>query len=374
MQPKFKKGDEVQSASDPSRIGTVVEINEVHAGVQWYRVNFGSAGRPKMPEPDLRPFIPDRSPGDNLVQGNIDGYQEFQRLITYQRLLREHPLRNNIYAFNASRTRLYHYQFKPLLKFLDSPKSRLLIADEVGLGKTIEAGLILTELRARQTVDRVLVVCPANLTDKWRMELRNRFGEEFRIMKAQAFREFLRDYEEYPVGTRLNGITSIETIRSKRILEELEALTPNFDLVIVDEAHHMRNFGRKQRKAGVVLNAGAESMLFLTATPIQLGNQDLFSLLNILDEEEFPDQYTAELRFQQNEPIIKAQTCVSQFPPKFSAAITFLKSIEEPALTRKKPEYQELLSKLEHAQKEEQDDDRLRRTILESQSLLGVKL
>src|SRR6267142_2107942 len=84
-------------------------------------------------------------------------------------------------ALKASRTRFYPYQFKPLIKFLDSPDHRLLICDEVGLGKTIEAGLILTELRARQTIRRVLVVCPSNLTGKWKLELRLRFGDEFRI-------------------------------------------------------------------------------------------------------------------------------------------------------------------------------------------------
>ena len=183
---KFKPGDEVQCISDPSRIGVVVEICELHAGVQWYRVNFGAGDRPKMPEPDLRPFVPTDKPCDNLISGKIDGYREFQRLITHQRLLRDHPLRNNIYAFNASRTRFYPYQFKPLIKFLDSPKNRLLIADEVGLGKTIEAGLIMTELMARQTVQRVLIVCPANLTVKWQLELKKRFGEEFEILSMQG--------------------------------------------------------------------------------------------------------------------------------------------------------------------------------------------
>jgi hypothetical protein len=88
---KFEPGDEVQSISDPSRIGVVVEICELHAGVQWYRVNFGAGDRPKMPEPDLRPFVPTDKPCDNLIGGNIDGYREFQRLITQQRLLRDHP-------------------------------------------------------------------------------------------------------------------------------------------------------------------------------------------------------------------------------------------------------------------------------------------
>ena len=107
MSPKYKIGDEVQCVSDPSRIGTVVEICANHAGMQWYRVNFGASGRPKMSEVGLRPFIDTDKPFDNLLKGNIDGYQEFQRLMTYQRLLRDHPLKNNIYAFNASRTRFF---------------------------------------------------------------------------------------------------------------------------------------------------------------------------------------------------------------------------------------------------------------------------
>src|SRR5262249_19505057 len=149
------------------------------------------------------------------------------------------------YAFNASRTRFYPYQFKPLIKFLDSPDHRLMICDEVGLGKTIEAGLILTELRARQTIRRVLVVCPANLGPKWKLELKQRFGEDFDILAAPEFLEYLEEYESDPDRSVLNGIVSIESARQERILERLEYLSPQFDLVIVDEAHHLRNSGTK---------------------------------------------------------------------------------------------------------------------------------
>ena len=176
----FKEGDKVQSKSDPSKVGLIEELGPIHAGLQYYTVFWGGIeGSTTVPEIDLQLYHPAKTPVDNLLNGNIAGYREFLRLITYLKLTRDYPLRNNIYAFNASRTRFYPYQFKPLIKFLDSPSQRLLICDEVGLGKTIEAGLILTELRARQTVDRVLVICPANLTAKWKLELRNRFGEDF---------------------------------------------------------------------------------------------------------------------------------------------------------------------------------------------------
>jgi superfamily II DNA or RNA helicase len=367
MSPKFKIGDEVQSVSDPNRIGTVVEICELHNDIQYYRVNFGPLGRPKKPEIDLRPYIPANDPCTNLINGNIDGYKEFQRLITYQRLLRDYPLRNNIYAFNASRTRFYPYQFKPLIKFLDSPKHRLLIADEVGLGKTIEAGLILTEVRARQTVQRVLVVCPANLTDKWRMELRRRFGEDFQILNTHKFNDFLKEYEESPQDINLNGIISLESIRKQQMLEQIEALAPNFNLVIVDEAHHMRNFGRKQRRAGVLLNRCADAMLFLTATPIHLGNEDLFSLLNILDDEEFPDLYTVDLRFRANEPIVKAQICMGQIPSNSEKAIELLNPISESPWIKKNPLYSEIMERLGAINSGDYERGEGRRLILQTQ-------
>jgi hypothetical protein len=149
----YSKGDEVRSRSHQG-VGIIKAIGPVHAGLQYYAVFWGGTDGTKMvPEIDLELAGSEEKPSDNFIKGRLGGYRDFQRLITHQRLSRSVPLRNNIYAFNASRTRFYPYQFKPLIKFLDSPQHRLLICDEVGLGKTIEAGLILTELRARQTSD-----------------------------------------------------------------------------------------------------------------------------------------------------------------------------------------------------------------------------
>lgn len=371
MSPLYKPGDRVQSISEPGREGVIIEVCEVHVGIQWYRVFFGPSGTAKMPEPDLREFVAGRKPCENLIYGNIDGYEEFQRLITYQRLIRSHPLRNNIYAFNASRTRFYPYQFKPLFKFLDSPKHRLLVADEVGLGKTIEAGLIMTELRARQTVTRVMVVCPSSLTEKWQLELKRRFGEEFKVLSAKNFFEFLEEFEDYPHETRLNGIVSYETLRAKRVLERFDALAPNFDLVIADEAHWMRNFGTKQRQAGVLLSANSDAMVFLTATPIHLGSENLFSLLNLLDDDEFPDPHTAERRFFYNQPIVKAQICIAQIPPNISGARQLLQSEDVPDRIKQTPEYSETLADLNEIAAPTQDRGFDRQLLLKAQRGVG---
>lgn len=344
----FDIGSEVQSKRDPNKRGLIKSLGSVHAGLQYYVVFWGGiAGTKTVSEQDLQLYQATNTPEENLLNGNLAGYQDFQRLMTLQRLKRRHPLRNNIYAFNASRTRFYPYQFKPLIKFLDSPHHRLLICDEVGLGKTIEAGLILTELRARQSIKRVLVVCPANLRFKWKKELGDRFGEKFTIYESVSkFIDYLDEYEEKLDQAEINGIISFESIRNNRVLEQFEPLVPDFDLVIVDEAHHMRNPGRKQHKIGLLLSHSATAMIMLTATPVQLGLKNLYSLLNILDGEDFPDWSTTETRFRQNEPIVEAQICIGQIPPSFSDAATLIQRAGDSPWVKHHPLYPDILNRL----------------------------
>jgi superfamily II DNA or RNA helicase len=320
----------------------------MHAGIQFYSVFWrGPAGTKTVAEQDLVAFAESPSPTACLVSGQILGYQEFQRVITYHRLHREHPLRNNIFAFNASRTRFFPYQFKPLVKFLDSPGHRLLVCDEVGLGKTIEAGLILVEMRARQDVSTALVVCPAGLREKWKLELRRRFGEDFRILSAKDVKDFLDEYEETPDRITLNGITSYETLRSPTILARLEDMLPSLDLVIADEAHHMRNFGVRTRRAGVALAANAGAVILLTATPVHLGDENLFSLLNLLDEEDFPDLGLARQRFQQNEPLVRAQRLLTRVPPAAKEALDALREAAKSPWLQQAPSLSRVMSSLE---------------------------
>ena len=364
---KFAVGDEVQSIRDSSRIGVVVALGVCHAGVQYYQVNWGGGVRETVGELDLRGYVASADPHETLAGDKLGGYQDFQRSITYYRLLRDEPLRNNVYAFNASRTRFFPYQYKPLLKFLESPNHRLLIADEVGLGKTIEAGLILTELSARQTIDRVLVVCPANLRPKWRRELEQRFGEDFRILRGPDLRELLDQFEETPDRVKIRGIASLESLRTASVLERLEALLPDFDLVIVDEGHHMRNFGTLQRRAGVALSRGAAGMLLLTATPIHLGNENLFSLLNLLDEDGFPDSHTVDSRLRANEPIVRAQTCMAQLPPLAEEAEALLKDAARTTDIRNHPAWEEAQSKLQELKGPDVSRGEQRRLVLDIQ-------
>jgi len=214
---------------------------------------------------------------------------------------------NTLYSFRATRTTFRPYQFKPVLKLLQTGKARLLIADEVGLGKTIEAGLIWTELEARGEADRVLVVCPSSLVGKWKEEMEERFEFELTELDSVGLKSFLARHQQNRLPARQAYICSLERLRSWDGLEYLQKVPPEFDLVIVDEAHAMRNQDTKSYMLGTELADWAANLVFLTATPINLGEQDLLTLLELLVPEDFDGMLDLQLRLEPNR-IINAVT------------------------------------------------------------------
>ncbi|KRC92585.1 hypothetical protein ASE25_04465 [Terrabacter sp. Root85] len=223
-----------------------------------------------------------------------------------------HPLSDVLYSFNSSKTLFRPYQFLPALKILDSPTGRLLIADEVGLGKTIEAGLVWTELEHRTPMRRTLVVTPSSLTLKWRMEMSRRFDRELEIIKPNRLAE-LADALVAGNDPELHGIVSLEGLRSATDpLEKLSRMAPRFDLVIVDEAHALRNLGTRSNLLGRLLSDWADHLLFLSATPINLGSQDLYNLLSLLDDGLFQDSEIFRLQLEPNRHLNAISRAVSR--------------------------------------------------------------
>ncbi|MEU7887782.1 helicase-related protein [Microbispora bryophytorum] len=214
---------------------------------------------------------------------------------------------NTLFSFRATRTTFRPYQFKPVLKLLQTGKARLLIADEVGLGKTIEAGLIWTELEARGEADRVLVVCPSSLVGKWKQEMEDRFEFELTELDGAGLKSFLQRHQQSRLPARQAYICSLERLRTWGGLEDLRAVPPEFDLVIVDEAHSMRNHDTKSYALGTELADWAASLVFLTATPINLHEQDLLNLLELLVPEDYGSSMDLQLRLEPNR-IINAVT------------------------------------------------------------------
>lgn len=207
---------------------------------------------------------------------------------------------NTLFSFRATRTTFRPYQFKPVLKLLQTGKARLLIADEVGLGKTIEAGLIWTELEARGEADRVLIVCPSSLVGKWKAEMEDRFAFELTELDAANLNTFLEQHQQNRLPARKAYICSLERLRTWNGLEYLRRVPPEFDLVIVDEAHAMRNRDTRSYELGTELADWAANLIFLTATPINLHEQDLLNLLELLAPEDYGNFHDLKLRLEPN--------------------------------------------------------------------------
>jgi len=262
-----------------------------------------------------------KGPYDLIKAGRYARVADLRGAITYFRL--SGKLANLIYSLNTTNTRFLPYQFKPVLQFLDSPSNGLLIADEVGLGKTIEAGLIWTELRARQDARRLLVVCPAMLRDKWRRELANRFGVQAEIVDANDLHDRLIEAKERP-QTSFALIGSVQGLRprssqhpegrdpggSSKLATFLDALHDNaedplLDLVVIDEAHYLKNETTANHRLGRQLRPICLNMVMLSATPIQLRSTDLFNLLHLLDEDAFPYSGLFEQLLRANEPVVR---------------------------------------------------------------------
>ena len=243
-------------------------------------------------------------------------------LVAYQI---NNPSSQNLYSLNSARIDFVPYQFRPALKMIHADEPRILIADSVGVGKTIEAGLIIKELEARADVERVLVICPRPLVAerKWEQEMK-RFDEEFVPVDGPTLRQIISDTDrdgDWPV--RFNKIIVPYSILDSRVysgedqkrthsfgLEELDP-EPHFDLVIVDEAHHIRNGSMDKEKAFAYKCTKyfcdhADAVVMLTATPLQTSDDDLFTLLNVLRPDVVIDKKTFEMMSRPNVYINRA--------------------------------------------------------------------
>ncbi len=168
----------------------------------------------------------------------------------------------------------YPHQVETVLRVLKRFFGRVLLADEVGLGKTIEAGLVLAEYVARGLVRRALVLCPPALVHQWRAELEEKLGLVARTTLDAGFRA---DPDAF-VAAEGVVIASLAAARSKAHRARFEA--QRFDLVIVDEAHHLKN--RATRGWELVNGLRSRFLLLLTATPIETDLGELYNLITLL--------------------------------------------------------------------------------------------
>ena len=329
-QIEFAPGQIVFLKSDPELKGAVVAVLP---GEPENRVRvFANGNVQTYYASQLQP----EEPHDDDIE--ILSCDQFHACLTALQI--RHPSLSTLYSLNAARVDFIPYQFRPVLKFIRSDRPRLLIADGVGVGKTIEAGLILRELQARRDIKSILIICPRPLVTerKWQNEMK-RFDERFTHLDGATLRYCIRE-------THLEGVwpeqhqkvilpyslfdevllhgSRAEGKRKRKKRQGLLGLDPppRFDLVIVDEAHHIRNTNTYSHQAVQFFCNHAEAAVFLTATPIQLGTHDLFVLLNTLRPDLIRDQESFQHMAEPNPFINQAVNCIRGQEPDWTAQAT----------------------------------------------------
>ncbi len=310
---KFSVGDIVLNVNTTQK-GVVCEIRPAaRCGRQLYKVRYDDTLELAL-EQHLVEVFDIEDPFERCERGIFGNRDQFVLVNTTHKI--NNSNNNTLSSLKASKTIFKAYQFKPLLKFLNSDSRRILIADEVGLGKTIEAGHILLELKARGEFKSALILCPKSLQKKWETELNEKFGLRFVIY--ESVEEAINDLRSHPYSAR--GILNYEKILVKPknkeqvanfnptnpLVEFLNSNPIEYSFVLCDEAHRLKNSETKTYKGMVGILDNAEAAVFLTATPIMLGEDDLYNLLHLLEPNRFDNREVFRNLLNSNRPFIQA--------------------------------------------------------------------
>jgi hypothetical protein len=360
----MEPGTSVRSMDNPGREGVITNAQprKKASGTYW-QVKWADGSVDFHHEEEIEPIgnLDLQDPFKLVEQGRYGRAADLRRNLTYVHL--SGRLANLVYSLGITNTDFYAHQYRPLLTLLDSPTNGLLIADEVGLGKTIEAGLIWTELRARYDLRRLVIVCLSSLREKWRAELINRFGVEAQIVDAAQLLDVLRQPQQH-LGEGKAWIVSYTASRPPRswrplarnapakpstrwLLADFLRLNaeeePLIDMVVFDEAHYMRNRETSAWRLGELLRDVSAYQLMLSATPINLHNQDLFNLLNLLDPEHFSSEQDFLRLLEANRPLVAARDAVLNKRSKAPEILRHLQEAAEDSLLAKSLQLHSLL-------------------------------
>ncbi|MCY4371408.1 MAG: SNF2-related protein [bacterium] len=274
----FELGDRVLRLSD-GEIGVVVSFDKYLGYQVAFRSGLEHVGGSAI---ELLPLEPEQA----LLTGEFSSVELYG--LRVQALYLQHAYRYDTLAgLSNARIEPTFHQIMVALQVLAKSRPRMILADEVGLGKTIEAGLILKELRARRVVDRVLIVVPASLQWQWEQELRSKFNEHFEVLDGAALKSLARRGGN-PWRKHGNVICSLSLARREVHAEQI--VEAGWDLVIFDEAHRVRRSLHGKRVTSTLgyqladkLKEGVDGMLLLTATPMQLHPYELYSLIELVE-------------------------------------------------------------------------------------------
>ncbi|MCX9107349.1 RNA polymerase-associated protein RapA [Aeromonas veronii] len=292
----FNVGDQITSHEDWTM--TVEEVQEKDGLLIYVGVRTDNDEPVALKEVFLNNFIKFNKPQDRLFAGQIDRMSRFT--LRYEALINQHQRRRNpTRGLAGGRVSLIPHQLYIAHEVGHRYAPRVLLADEVGLGKTIEAGMIIHQQLLSGRAHRVLILLPETLQHQWLVEMLRRFNLHFSLFDEERCIEAFADAEN-PFETEQLVICSLDFLRKKRRRFE-QVLEAEWDLLVVDEAHHLEWSEEAPSRAYEMVEALAEQVpgvLLLTATPDQLGHQSHFARLRLLDPERFYD-YEAFLAEEQ---------------------------------------------------------------------------
>ena len=280
---EFRAGDTIHSQGGET---IVIEEVKVEEGIITYL-----AGAIQITEMDLADTISFSKPEDRLIRGQIDQSSAFN--LRYEAITRlADAKQSDVAGFVGGRIDLIPHQLYIASEVASRYMPRVLLADEVGLGKTIEACLILHRLHLTGRAERILIVLPESLVHQWLIELLRRFNLWFTLVDAAHCESVTSvDVATNPFNTEQLVICSIKTLLEHSRWADC-ALSAKWDMLVVDEAHHLEwtpQVVSPEYQLVEGLTKRSHGLLLLTATPEQLGAEGHFARLRLLDPERYPD-------------------------------------------------------------------------------------
>ena len=294
--------------------GEVLDVQEMN-GLLFYLVKNSQGEDVIVNEKELSPIISFSQAKDRLFSAQIDRSEHFA--LRYQTLLhQQEQFQSPLRGLRGNRAGLIPHQLHIAQEVGNRVNPRVLLADEVGLGKTIEAGMILQNQLFAEKVQRVLIIVPETLQHQWLVEMLRRFNLHFSLFDEERCEDFAEQAIN-PFSTESLIICALDWLKAHPHRVQ-QAIGAEFDCLIVDEAHHLAWSENAPSAAYLLVEQLANaipSVLLLTATPEQLGLESHFARLRLLDPERFYD-YQAFLKEQENyQPVADAvQSLLSEKP------------------------------------------------------------
>ncbi|MDF1562459.1 MAG: SNF2-related protein [Deltaproteobacteria bacterium] len=296
----LEKGDKV--VDDEGRQAEVVAALEVRDDLQYYRVLFADGSKEEVREDRLHAALPPSDMLSHLVAGTGGSAKAFALRRDGLKLDAERRT-SALGALFASRVMPLPHQIAVVDRVLGARSPRFILADEVGLGKTIEAGMIYSALKLSGLAHRVLIVAPSHLTVQWLVEFAGKFNSLFTLMDGDRFkRAKAADPKKSPWRENPKIVTSLELLaRTPKHIEEVTHRRARWDLVIIDEAHHLK--GKQAFEMARKLARNTWGLLLLTATPMHLDPEAYHRMLELIEPDVAPSPSALATRLSRQQQV-----------------------------------------------------------------------